>query len=219
MTPMPRRGQFITLDGPSGVGKTTTVQGLTAELTRRGQTVHQTVEPTTGDVGVFIRDHFSHIRGRALACLVAADRYEHIEHEIAPRLRADETVVCDRYLASTLVMQQLDGVAIEFLLNLNEHVLMPDLAVILTASPGLITERIAARGPRNRFHLDPTVPGREVHLYETAAHTLVAANVKVLVVNTGDLTPTEVATSIADAIAHSSVTSAAPRPPTTPQEP
>ncbi|MFF1422088.1 dTMP kinase [Streptomyces sp. NPDC058280] len=214
-----KRGHFITLDGPSGVGKTTTVRALTRELARRGRIVHQTVEPTTSELGAFIREHFSHIRRHALACLVAADRYEHIEHEIEPRLNAGDIVLCDRYLASTLVMQQLDGVPLQFLLDLNAHVLMPDLAVILTASPGLIAERIAARGPRNRFHLDPTAPRREVDLYDETAQTLMTANVKVLVVNTSDAAPTEIAASIADAIPHSSVTSAAPTPPTTPQEP
>ncbi|WP_329383390.1 dTMP kinase [Streptomyces sp. NBC_01716] len=184
MTFTSKRGQFITVDGPSGVGKTTAVQALTGELVRRGRAVHQTVEPTTGDIGVFIREHFSRIRGHALACLVAADRYEHLEHEISPRLGVGDTVVCDRYLASTLVMQQLDGVPVSFLLDLNAHILMPDLAVVLTASPGLIAERIAARGPRNRFHLDPTAPGREVDLYEEAAQILTAANVKVLIVDT-----------------------------------
>ncbi|MFD3481572.1 dTMP kinase [Streptomyces sp. NPDC058665] len=218
MTFTSKRGQFITVDGPSGVGKTTAVQALTGELVRRGRAVHQTVEPTTGDIGVFIREHFSHIRGRALACLVAADRYEHIEHEIGPQLSAGDTVVCDRYLASTLVMQQLDGVPVKFLLDLNAHILMPNLAVILTASPDLIAERIAARGPRNRFHLDPTAPRREVDLYEETAQTLVTANVNVLLVNTGNVTPTEVASSIADAIPLCSVTSAAPTPPPTPQE-
>ncbi|MFE2037197.1 dTMP kinase [Streptomyces scopuliridis] len=216
---MSERGRFITLDGPSGVGKTTTVQALNRELIRRGQAVRQTVEPTTSDIGVFIREHFSHIRGRALACLVAADRYEHVEHEIEPWLSAGDTVVCDRYLPSTLVMQQLDGVPMKFLLDLNAHVLMPDLAVILTASPGLIAERIAVRGPRNRFHLDPTAPGREVDLYEATAQTLMTANVEVLIVSTGDATPKEVAAAIADAIPHSSVTSAASTPPITPQEP
>ncbi|MFG2563336.1 hypothetical protein [Streptomyces sp. NPDC048496] len=89
------------------------------------------------------------------------------------------------------------------------HVLMPDLAVILTAPPDLIAERIAARDPRNRFHLDPTVPGREVDLYDETAQTLMTANVKVLVVNTSDATPSEVAATIADALPDSPVASAA----------
>ncbi|MGY3676793.1 dTMP kinase [Streptomyces sp. TE33382] len=144
----PRHGALVTVDGPSGVGKSTTIQALHNELSSRGLVVRQTAEPTTGDVGRFIRAHFSHIRGRALACLVAADRYEHIEHEIQPWLTAGDTVICDRYLPSTLVMQRLDGVPLEFLLALNADVPRPDLAVVLTADPALIARRIADRGPR-----------------------------------------------------------------------
>jgi len=206
---MPGRGRFITLDGPSGVGKSTTVRSLHDELTARGVPVHRTVEPTTSDLGRFISAHFGQIRGHALACLVAADRYEHVEHEIRPRLNADDTVISDRYLASTLVMQQLDGVPLKFLLDLSANILMPELAVILTADPALIAERIAARGPRNRFHRDPTAPGREVLLYEAAARTLMTARVKVLVVNTGEATPTEVAAAIADAVPDWPIASAA----------
>ncbi|TXS12662.1 dTMP kinase [Streptomyces sp. wa22] len=215
----PKRGMFITIDGPSGVGKSTTIQALHQELTARGIPVHRTVEPTTSDLGRFIRAHFSHIRGHALACLVAADRYEHVAQEIRPRLSAGDTVISDRYLASTLVMQQLDGVPLKFLLDLNANVLMPELAVILTAAPALIADRISARGPRNRFHLDPTMPGREVLLYEAAAQTLMTTHVKVLVVNTGEATPSEVAATIADAMPCSSIASAASTQSTPPQEP
>ncbi|MFF3404382.1 dTMP kinase [Streptomyces sp. NPDC002659] len=59
-----------------------------------------------------------------------------MEHEIKPSLKAGDTVICDRYVASTLVLQRLDGVSLKFLLDLNADILMPDLAVILTASPG-----------------------------------------------------------------------------------
>ncbi|MFJ2895829.1 dTMP kinase [Streptomyces sp. NPDC087218] len=213
------RGMFVSIDGPSGAGKSTTIKALYDELAGRGIDVHQTVEPTTSDIGRFVSAHFAHIRGHALACLVAADRYEHAEHEIEPRLTAGQTVITDRYVASTLVMQQLDGVPLPFLLALNAHVLMPDLAVILAADPNLIAERIAARGPRNRFHRDPTAPGREVALYEKAARSLRSADVPVLVVDTGSVTPAGAAAAIADAIPDPSVASAAPSPPTNPQEP
>ncbi|MFJ6568664.1 dTMP kinase [Streptomyces sp. NPDC091292] len=214
-----RRGHFITLDGPSGVGKSTTTNALHAELTGRGNTVYPTVEPTASDLGRFISSHFATIRGHALACLVTADRYEHVEHEIEPRLNAGDTVITDRYVASTFVMQQLDGVPLKFLLDLNRNVLMPDLAVILTADPGLIAERIAARGPHNRFHRDPTAPAREVQLYDEITRTLQAAGVPVLVVNTGTATPTDVAVTIADTLSAPPVPSGALPPPTTPQEP
>jgi len=213
----PRPGLFITLDGPSGVGKSTTIGALRREMAGRGVVVHQTAEPSTSVLGAFTRQNADHIHGLALACLVTADRYTHIENEITPALSAGKTVLCDRYIASTLVLQQLDGVPLKFLLDMNAHVLLPDLAVILTAAPGLIAGRIDERGARHRFHLDPTIPGREVDLYAETAQTLMAHDVKVLILDTDHATPSEAASRIADAILDLSVASALSPHPTTPQ--
>ncbi|MEH0407403.1 hypothetical protein ACFY7V_33835 [[Kitasatospora] papulosa] len=79
--------------------------------------------------------------------------------------------------------------------------------------------RIAARGPLNRFHRDPTAPRREVVLYRAAAQTLMTAGVKVLTVNTGEATPSEVAATIADAVSSSSIASTGSPTTTTSQGP
>ncbi|MFI6285923.1 dTMP kinase [Streptomyces sp. NPDC051018] len=131
-----RRGLFITVDGPSGVGKTTTINALAEEMTESGLAIRRTAEPSSNPIGTFTRQNADGVHGHALACLVAADRYAHIEHEIGPWLRAGDTVLCDRYVASTLVLQRLDGVPLPYLLALNADIVLPDLAVILTASPG-----------------------------------------------------------------------------------
>ncbi|MFJ7523960.1 dTMP kinase [Streptomyces griseus] len=212
---MSARGVFVTIDGPSGVGKSTTVAEVHRLLGAQGVDASQTVEPSTSGLGEFIRKYANHFTGRALACLVAANRYEHVEFEIEPALADGRTVVCDRYLASTLVLQRLDGVPEQYLLDISRDVLLPDLAVILTASPGLIAERIATRGVRHRFHLDPTAPGREVDLYAEAAQSLMSMGVRVLVLDTSDATPTEVASRIADAVPPPSVASDATTTPTT----
>lgn len=214
-----RAGCFVTVDGPSGVGKSTTVRLLRQHLTAHGRTVRQTVEPTSSDLGRFTRAHAGHIHGLALACLVAANRYEHIEAVIDPALRAGELVLSDRYLPSTLVLQQLDGVPRDFLLAINQHVVLPDLAVILTADPGLITQRIAARGVTHRWHLEPCGPSREVELYADAASHLRSVGVDVLLLDTSNTTPTDVARRIADAIPPLPLASVAPPDDPTPQEP
>lgn len=162
--------------------------------------VVQTAEPSTSGLGKFIRTHADDFTGRALACLVAANRYEHIEHEIEPALHAGNTVICDRYLASTLVLQRIDGVPERFLLNVNAGILLPDLAVILTAGPAIITARLTERGARHRFHLDPATRTREVSLYDEAAGTLTSIGVSVLLLDTTHATPADVADRIADAI-------------------
>lgn len=133
-------------------------------------------------------------------------------------MRAGDLLICDRYLASTLVLQQLDGVPLEFLLELNKHIVMPDLAVILTASPGKIAERLAERGPTHRFHLDPATPSREVDLYADAAAHLANRGVKVLLLDTSEATPSEVASRIANEIPPLPLPSAASATGPTPQD-
>ncbi|MDJ0460411.1 hypothetical protein [Streptomyces sp. H27-C3] len=99
--------------------------------------------PSRSDLGAFTRSHADQITGRSLACLVAADRYDHLAREIEPQLDRGVTVVCDRYLAS-----KLDGVDEDFLLALNAGVRLPDLSVILTADPAVITARQPRPGER-----------------------------------------------------------------------
>lgn len=110
------------------------------------------------------------------------------------------TVISDRYLASSLVLQRLDGVAEQFVLDLNRGIMLPDLAVILTAEPSVIAARLAARGIRHRFHHDPDAPSREVELYVEAAQTLMTMGVRVLVLDSTTIAPKDVARRIADAL-------------------
>ncbi|MEU6889758.1 dTMP kinase [Streptomyces viridosporus] len=212
-----RAGWFVTIDGPSGVGKSTTVQALHDLLTKQKRPARRTVEPTSTVLGTFTRSHAHTIHGLALACLVAATRYEHVETVLDPALRAGELVISDRYLPSTLVLQQLDGVPFEFLVDVNRHVPLPDLAVILTAEPGLIAERIATRGITHRWHLDPTGPSREVGLYQDTAAYLISRGVDVLVLDTSASTPSDVVRRIADAIPALPLASNVSSPPSTPQ--
>lgn len=88
----------------------------------------------------------------------------------------------------------------EFLLDINRHVLIPGLAVILTADPGLIAERIASCGVTRRFHLDPSAPSCEVELYADATAYLMNRGVEVLLLDTSHAIPSDVAHRIADDI-------------------
>jgi len=192
-----RPGRFITVDGPGGVGKSSTVAALVGLLADRGEDVHATREPSSSPIGQFIRTNADDYDGRTLACLVVADRHHHVTREIVPRLEAGTTVVCDRYVASTLVVQRLDGVPARYLLDLNAGIRMPDLAVVLTADPRLIAARIAERGATHRFNRDPSAPARETALYAGAVATLDGMDVPVLTIDTGTAAPPAVAASIA----------------------
>jgi dTMP kinase len=215
-----RKGFFVSIDGPSGVGKTTTIRELRTLLSQRGIPARWTVEPPRGDfLGDFTRTHGGQLHGLALACLVAAARYRHIETTIDPVLERGEMLVSDRYVPSMLVLQRLDGVPMKFLTLLNDYAPRPDLAVILTASPGTICERITKAGITHRFRADPDAPTREVELYRDAANLLEDLGVNVLVINSTEIAPSEVARRIADAIPALPLPSEASATTPTPQEP
>jgi dTMP kinase len=190
-------GLFVTVDGPGGIGKSSLVKALAARLTADGHPVHATAEPSGRPVGAFTRSFADQVSGHALACLVAADRYDHLQHEIRPLLTAGTTVVCDRYLGSSLVLQRLDGVPTDFILQLHAAADLPDLAVILTAPPETITARIAARGAHHRFERDLDIPAREVTLYREASITLDKLGVPVLTLDVARITPSDAANRIA----------------------
>ncbi|MGW1396687.1 dTMP kinase [Streptomyces nigra] len=215
-----RKGRFVSIDGPSGVGKSTTIRELKALLTARDVSAQWTAEPPRGDfLGDFTRSHGGQLHGLALACLVAATRYRHVETIIDPALSSGDLLISDRYLASSLALQRLDGVPMDFLLLLNDHVPKPNLAVILTASPETITARITRAGITHRFRADPEAPAREVQLYRDAANILEDLNTRVLVIDSTAIPPSEVARRIADALPAVPLPSDASATTPTPQEP
>ena len=79
-------GYFIAVDGPNGVGKSTLIEAIKNKLEVLGYAVYITREPTDTKLGNFLREFAEKHSGISLACLVAADRYEHMTNEIIPAL-------------------------------------------------------------------------------------------------------------------------------------
>lgn len=176
-------GLFVSIDGPSGAGKTTIVRHLAQMLVAQGEHVAVTAEPSNGPIGTLASELTETVTGHALACLYAADRYHHVETEIRPLLQSGHIVVSDRYVASGLVIQRFDGLDPTFLWQLNEEVEIPDLAVILEADAEVIAERLEARGPHNRFQLTPGSSLAEATYYKDAKERLVEAGFNLLTVD------------------------------------
>jgi len=130
--------------------------------------------------------------------LYAADRYHHVETEIAPYLKTGHIVISDRYIASGLVIQRFDNVDPVFLWQLNEEAERPDLAVILEADPGVIAQRLSERGPHNRFQLAPGSSHTEVEYYRQATETLTDEGFDMLRVDCSQQPPEHSAALIRD---------------------
>lgn len=156
------RGHFIVLEGIDGSGTTTQAAALGKKLTQSGLAAHVTAEPSMGPIGSVIRQILSGRltvndcgtprapSWRSMALLFAADRQDHLEAEILPNLREGVSVICDRYIYSSVIYQTLSSAKPEaesWIRELNRFALMPDLVLYLKLSP---EEALARRQERDR---------------------------------------------------------------------
>lgn len=145
------KGFFVAIDGPNGVGKSTLIEAIKTKMESLGYIVYTTKEPTNTELGRFIRRFSEEHSGISLACLVAADRYEHIVNEIVPELKKGRLVITDRYVLSSLILQKIDGVSDIFILNSNAEIIKPDLQLAVFADEDVLQKRLSERDILTRF--------------------------------------------------------------------
>ncbi len=198
--PLRLAGTLITLDGPGGVGKSTAVRLVVDTLVEAGVPVHATAQPSQARLGELARHGTDIYRGMALACLCAADRHHQLDIEILPALQAGTVVVCDRYVASSLVLQGLDGLCSETVWQLNHGVYRPDLAVILNADPQVIDSRLPSRGGHSRYERAEDNSHQEARRYVHAVDDLQAKGWPVMTLDCTTETPDVIAARIVSLI-------------------
>ncbi len=147
---------FITIEGANGVGKSTVIKELCKKLENEKLSYFLTKEPTNSILGNFAKKSESDLKGISYACLIASDRYYHIETEIIPSLNSYNVIISDRYVESSLVLQALDGVDRDFIWSINSKVLVPDLSIILFGNDKIIKTRIDEREILSRFEKNYT---------------------------------------------------------------
>ncbi len=176
-----QKGLFVTIDGPNGSGKSTIVSAVAEQMVRQGQDVLKTKEPTVSSLGDFIRNAEGQYGRLTLALLVAADRQFHVEVEILPSVASGKIVISDRYIESSFVLQSLDGLSFEEIWFLNNNFPVPDLSVIVTASPQTLDRRLAERARHSRFEKTKSRED-ELTLYLQAADFLKGHGFNVVIV-------------------------------------
>jgi len=152
------RGQFITLEGMDGAGKSTHLQWLAQFLGRRGIKVKLTREPGGTALGEKLRKLMLHGKTRphpeTETLLMFAARREHLERVIVPALEAGAWVLCDRFTDATYAYQSGgSGVAWDRIAVLERWVqqeMQPDLTVVFDVDPavGRLRARRAKRPDR-----------------------------------------------------------------------
>jgi len=157
------RGKFITLEGGEGVGKTTNLTFIRDYLQEHKIPVVVTREPG----GTVLAEKIRHllldkdseiISEQAELLLIFAARAQHIKHVIEPALAQGEWVLCDRFTDATYAYQgggrNMRISTIEWLENLVQGNLRPDLTVLLDAPVEIGIERARERGSFDRFELE-----------------------------------------------------------------
>ena len=163
------KGKFIVIEGIDGCGKTTQIEEISKWLPNSGlmgknSKLIKTREPGGSLLGKKLRnlilDNNKNNKPSPLAelLLYSADRAEHVSKIIAPALKNENWVLCDRFSDSTLAYQGYGrNINREIIKNIESIVCQgesPDLTIFLEISPeesilrrkNLIPDRIESEG-------------------------------------------------------------------------
>ena len=145
---MPSRGFFIVFEGVDGSGKSTQIDLLSEKLRQSGVDHIIEREPSGGVIGKLIRGYSEagdrYFEPETEALLFSADRIEHVKRIIG-YLSDGITVICDRFMHSTLAYQGGSGVNVAWLRSLQKFDLKPDLVILLDIDPDKSLVRVANR--------------------------------------------------------------------------
>ena len=153
---MSRRGLFLTLEGIDRSGKSTQARLLVEAL---GDSAVGLREPGGTEVRervrAMVKDPSADPSSRAEALLFAAARAQLAAEVIEPALMRGLTVVCDRFLDSSLAYQGgARGLGVDEVYAINRFGigdLTPDLTLLLDLDPGAAAER---GGELDRFEAE-----------------------------------------------------------------
>ncbi len=138
------RGKFITIEGCEGAGKSRQMRELAAYLEKKGVDVLVTREPGGNPISEQIRTVILAGKNTAMcdeceALLYAASRIQHLTETVIPAIKAGKTVLCDRFVHSSLAYQgYARGLGFEYVEQINQKAMdecMPDCTLFLDISP------------------------------------------------------------------------------------
>ena len=148
---------FFVFDGVDGAGKSTQLNLFAGWLQERNSDVVCCSDPGTTELGQQMRNlllgnHAIDIHMRSEMLMFMTARCQLVEEWIRPALAAGKTVICDRYVFSTVVYQghagNLDPAEVWQVNQIATAGLMPDLTFIFDLDVASASERLGASRDR-----------------------------------------------------------------------
>lgn len=156
-------GQFITIEGTEGVGKSTNMAFIEDWLKKAGKELVITREPGGTVLGEKLRTVLLDAKEQSMSddtelLLMFAARAQHLHEVIKPALASGKWVLCDRFTDATYAYQGGGrGIEMSRIEQLEQWVqgdLRPDLTLILDLPVNVGLERAGKRSAPDRFELE-----------------------------------------------------------------
>ena len=151
--------KFITFEGGEGTGKSTQAKLLSKSLSSVNENNLLTREPGGTKISdkirkILVEGKNSNISSDVELLLIYASRHQHLKEKIIPSLK-EKTVICDRYIHSTISYQfDIKNFAkkLYFFHQNFAFNLMPDLTILLDLSPDVGLKRsLKIKNKETRF--------------------------------------------------------------------
>jgi dTMP kinase len=141
---------FIVFEGIDGSGKSSLSDMTVSLLKDKGFAVKKLREPTSGSVGLKIREILQSPVAPdpdILLQLFVDDRDEDVRFNILPALSSGEIVIMDRYYHSNASYQGASGLSYKRILktNIERGFPKPDRVYLLDCAPSLALSRVSSR--------------------------------------------------------------------------
>lgn len=156
-------GKLIVFEGTDGAGKTTLISMAQKAIAEKIGEENVIVVKQPTDMSrktklfqkmMYCKNH-DDIDYRAVQLLTMSDRIQHGFEVIEPALKDGKTVICDRYVFTSLANMLARGYDKEkWFFNAAENLLRPDVVFLARVSPEIAISRIKKRPSECDRHLD-----------------------------------------------------------------
>mgnify|MGYP001820162281 CR=1 FL=1 len=156
-------GQFITLEGMDGAGKSTHIPNIVKQIQADGREVVCTREPGGTPLGEALRELLLHepMHPETETLLMFAARREHIANVIAPAIARGACVISDRFTDATYAYQAGGkAVSVDKIALLETWVqggLQPDMTILFDVPVEVSLQRLALARTPDKFEREGAV--------------------------------------------------------------